>query len=393
MSNPTLELANLSSLLNTPNLSVLLVRVVIQGQIQVVATGPSSTDIVKVLLQPNSVQNLIDFAPVGWWNGSSSLTSAVQNGWLEVLTPPPEAVIPTGLTISTGPKFIVEPPGPGIGDMLVYNGNAWVLLPPGASGHVVTSNGPGFLPTYQPGGGGGSSGSIITVNCASSLLPGDIVYVSGVNTVAKATATGGNHAIGIIQNKPSATTAEVVLSGQTLPIFSFLTPGLPYYLSTTGTLTSAPPSGTGGTFIQKIGTAQSSDTLLLSISKPYTVQEIGTVVTITSDESTELNVFVVVGSYALSGVTFSSLNFATISSVTSLSLSGEIQLWDVGTMSQVALHTISSTSPTEQTTSLPIPVTPVIYEVRHRVTGGTSISDRVNTSWAGLRMSAMVPNI
>jgi hypothetical protein len=41
------------------------------------------------------------------------------------------------------------PAGSAIGDALVWNGVAWILLPAGPAGYVITSNGPGTLPTYQ----------------------------------------------------------------------------------------------------------------------------------------------------------------------------------------------------------------------------------------------------
>lgn len=384
MANPTRELAVLTSLLNTPNLSVLLVKVTIQGQVQIVATGPNPVDIVKVLLLPNTVQNIIDFAPVEWWQNSSSLHAAVQNGWIDVVTPVPLSQAPV---IGSGPKFIVDPPGAAIGDMLVYNGLGWDLLHPGPSGYVVTSNGAGIIPTYQPSGSGSGASEVVTLNCGPTVNIGDVVHVLMDNTVEKTTAGSGNYAVGVVQSKPSITTAEVVLSGQTPPIFSALTAGFTYYLGMAGDLVPNPPALLGA-FAQKIGTAQSSDTLLVSVSEPRMLKQESDNVAMVTDQSTELSAFTVIGSFTFEPGSYTAVDFVTTASVTSSALTGEIQLWNLMDIAQVALHTVTTTTPTRLITPLPLPSTTVIYEVRHRVLGGSVVNDRVNTTWAGLRLAS-----
>lgn len=153
MSTPTQELAQLTTLLNTPNLAVLPIKVVIQGQIQIEAVGPNPLDVVKVLLQPGSTNDLLQFAPQSWWHASTSLYSAVQNGWLTVVV----ELAPVDNTTATQQsyQYIIQPANAQTGDLLVFNGTEWTVLSAGATGLVLTSNGPGATPSYQPGGGGG----------------------------------------------------------------------------------------------------------------------------------------------------------------------------------------------------------------------------------------------
>jgi hypothetical protein len=205
MANPTIERAALTRLLNTPNLTVLVVNVVIQGQVQVEAIGPGALDRVKVLLLPDSSQNLLDFAPSSWWLNSKSLFSAVDNGFLVVVTETPvtgpQAVSRTG-------SYIPEPMNPQTGDMLVYTGIGWDKLPAGPSGYVITSNGSGSLPTYQPptGGGGGAVNSVTALTPLSSSGGTDpVISLSGV--VAAANGGTGISSPGAVGNVLTSTGA------------------------------------------------------------------------------------------------------------------------------------------------------------------------------------------
>jgi hypothetical protein len=149
MTNRDQELAELTVLLNTPNLGSLLVRVVISGEVQVKAEGPDFLDIINVTIPPNEVKDLLQFAPQDWWQESQSLLNAVSNGWIEVfindssiITITPSPIVPAPTTINA----------PIEGDLLVFTDGAWNRLPPGPDGNVITSNGPGISPTYQPNG-------------------------------------------------------------------------------------------------------------------------------------------------------------------------------------------------------------------------------------------------
>jgi hypothetical protein len=270
MANPAQEVANLIKLLNTPNLSALPVRVVIQGQIQVEAQGPTPIERVVVVLTPGVPQDILQFAPQSWWLSSQSLFSAARNAWLVVdtsqpLPPPPPAPPPP-------PQYIPQPPGAQIGDILVYNGSGWVLLNVGNAGEVITSNGPGFMPSYQPGGGGGGgTANIATYTCLASVAVGDVVYVSGSGTVSKASSSFSFPALGVVQAKPTATSADVVLSGQTLAVMVGLVAGSEYFTSSTpGALSSLPPTSPGST-VQRIGIAESPTQLVVQIGPAFTI--------------------------------------------------------------------------------------------------------------------------
>lgn len=109
MTTPTAELAELTLLLNTPGLSELLVYVAIPGQVQLEAEGSSYLDVVKVIINAGETRDILQDAPAEWWANSSSLTNAVANGWLQVVTepvpvtaplppPPPPPPVPTTTT-------------------------------------------------------------------------------------------------------------------------------------------------------------------------------------------------------------------------------------------------------------------------------------------------------
>lgn len=393
MANPTIERATLTRLLNTPNLTVLVVNVVIQGQIQIEASGPGALDRVKVLLLPGAPQNILDYAPSSWWLNSTSLFSAVDNGFLDVVT---ETPVTQSAAIPRTGRYIPEPMNPQLGDMLVYNGVGWDRLPAGPLGYVVTSNGPGIVPTYQPQTGGGAAGDDVTVtlNCLSSVGVGDIVCVQSANTVMPTTALGPRPAVGIVQEKPTPTTAVVVLSGRTKPIFTGLIPGTEYFLSTSGSLTATKPT-TVGSFIQLIGTAQNATTLLVNIDQSYDYTPSVTHVVkastaLSTDESTELSVYLLIGGTTLNGDDYDTVEFATTAAVTSTSLQGQILLWNLTDGVTVATHVYNDTAPTELYTTLSLPSGQKTYEVRHRVTGGTTTADRILTSWAGFRTTKTI---
>lgn len=168
MSNPVQELAELTYLLNTPELSAFQVRVIIQGQVQLEAQGPGHLDIVKVLLQPRVVYDLFEHAPKDWWHDSTSLRSAITNGWVEIVTPREDR---PSASATPKPPPVVPPPSTHIGEFLVYNGSTWVALSPGPAGTVLTSAGPAALPTYQPSSAGTTaSAPLITYTLTGQLI-------------------------------------------------------------------------------------------------------------------------------------------------------------------------------------------------------------------------------
>jgi hypothetical protein len=108
--------------------------------------------------------------------------------------------------------------------------------------------------------------------CPSTVIIGDAVYASGVNSVAGAagaqlaTATS----IGIVVAKPSPTSALVVYSGEVdvfgvgTPNSNILAPGQVYYLtiSQPGLITNL-PGGVPGQYQQRVGVAKNNTTLVV----------------------------------------------------------------------------------------------------------------------------------
>ncbi len=197
MTNRDQELAELTVLLNTPNLGSLLVRVVISGEVQIKAEGPDFLDVINVTLPPNEVKDLLQFAPQDWWQESQSLVNAVSNGWIEV-------VITDSSIITITPSPIVPAPttinAPIEGDLLVFTDGAWNRLPPGPDGNVITSNGPGISPTYQPNGVENivgispivvlTAGTLSTISLADSGATAGIYGSASETLVAEITSKG-----------------------------------------------------------------------------------------------------------------------------------------------------------------------------------------------------------
>jgi len=186
--NTTSELATLTRLLNTPGLLALPVRVTIQGELQLEVNGPGPLDRIKVLLEGGVVTDL--YAAVtdkggspSWLKNCTDLFEAVQNGWL-VLVNAQESGSQEAF-VQPQQTYIPNPQNPQVGDILVFNGANWIGLGVGPATHVLTSNGNGFLPSYQPQTGGGGSATPGGPNTA-------IQYKDGVNFAGSNRLTWNN---------------------------------------------------------------------------------------------------------------------------------------------------------------------------------------------------------
>jgi hypothetical protein len=107
-----------------------------------------------------------------------------------------------------------------------------------------------------------------------------------------------------------------------------------------------------------------------------------------TNESTDQATFQVIGSFELDATEHDSVQFSTVANVTDGALTGEIQLFNLTDAGAVITHTYPGTLTPASTVSavLSLPAGPRLYEVRHRVTGGTPPNDRIVTSWAGFKI-------
>lgn len=154
--------------------------------------------------------------------------------------------------VTAGPPGPVGPTGPPGADG--YNGNDGAQGPPG-----------------PPGSGGSGSGFGI-YSCPSSLVIGDVVYLSSPNSVdiADADNSSAQPLIGLVSNKISPTSAEIMYHGE-LDAFVGLVTGATYYLDINpGFITNNPPS-TLGSIIQRVGFAKNTTTLVVMIDRDYVV--------------------------------------------------------------------------------------------------------------------------
>lgn len=436
MANPTIERATLTRLLNTPGVGVVVVKVVIQGQVQVEAVGPGALDRVKVLLQPSSPQNIIDFAEASWWVNSTSLFSAVENGFITVVT---DASALDGPVIPLARSYIPEPLNPQTGDMLVYDGVGWGVIPAGPAGYVITSGGPGAIPAYQPA----SSGSVNSVTALTPLNStggaNPVISVTGV--IGAANGGTGLSSPGVLGNvltstgtgwassaPPSVSPGAPLNSVQYNSAGSFAGDAALTWdgsnlavdgavdRATAGTLTIGGSTATGvtigqaspftTTFLGDVGiqgnivairgqptsfpetnatgvlTNNGSGTLSWAASG---TQSVTSHLPLVLDASTDSAGFVAIGAFALTAGDYDQIDFVSLGVVTGALLTGIVQLWNLTDSVQVVAHSrVGVTSPSDITSaSLVLPAGKRIYEVRHRVTGGMAPADRVFTLWAG----------
>lgn len=112
-------------------------------------------------------------------------------------------------------------------------------------------------------------------------------------------------------------------------------------------------------------------------------------VQLASNETTDLNGPVLVGSFYMDASEYSDIKFLSISSISNSGLTGTINLYNLSDASTVINQSITSTTPTSQeSTSLTLPSGNKIYEVRISVSGGTSEADRIILNWAGFKLTA-----
>jgi hypothetical protein len=189
MATTSQDLARLLRLLNQPALTNLPAVNATSGEVQIIAVGPGPLDQIIIILEPARQYNLLEYAPQSWWQLSTSLVFAVEQGWIQIPDPNATTTTVPPVQLAGVVQYVVEPANPNIGDLLVWNGNAWVLLPPTTVGYALTSNGPLTVPSYQPTGGGGG-GSTITGQTTTGLADGDFGYASANNTWAKAQSDG-----------------------------------------------------------------------------------------------------------------------------------------------------------------------------------------------------------
>lgn len=127
------------------------------------------------------------------------------------------------------------------------------------------------MPTYTSSGrtlitvtNGVDSISLLNVSCDAGVNIGDFVYLdsSFVAQKTSASATGTCYGvIGVVDSKPTSTTANIINQGLTSSIFSGLSAGSQYRLATTsGAITSSAPTND-----VLVGKAYSATQLLVRI--------------------------------------------------------------------------------------------------------------------------------
>ncbi len=179
-------------LLNTPGITSIPVLSVVAGELTLEAQGPNVLDLVRYIFESGVSRNLLEIAPVEWWQTSESLEQAVIAGFIRVLDPNAEVAQVASPIVVAEEDFITVPPNSALGDLIVYNGSTFVTFPPGPLGFVVTSAGPGAAPSYQPVGGGAldPDKSVIDGQTTAGLISGEFGYISGNNTWGKAISDG-----------------------------------------------------------------------------------------------------------------------------------------------------------------------------------------------------------
>jgi len=107
-------------------------------------------------------------------------------------------------------------------------------------------------------------------DCPSTVLVGDVVYLSAANTIDKAVSDDVTKrpAIGFVKSKPTPTTALIQWGGE-LAVYSGLTPGATQYLSAVaGQITEVAPI-LPGNIVQKLGFARNATTLVIQVNRDF----------------------------------------------------------------------------------------------------------------------------
>lgn len=209
------DLARLTTLLNSPGVTNIPVRNLLSGELVITAQGPGTLDIIRITLDEAQTFNLLEAAPQSWWAASPDLEDAVRSNWLTVLDPNAGVFVPAPIVTPETVTFIPAPSSPSIGDLLYWNGIFWTLFAPGTAGYVLTSNGPGVLPSYQPGGGGGGGGdnNAVTGQTTTGLADGDFAYISGNNTWLKA-QSDGSRAQATLRGANAGVAGSMIVTGR-----------------------------------------------------------------------------------------------------------------------------------------------------------------------------------
>lgn len=137
---------------------------------------------------------------------------------------------------------------------------------------VLVPGPPGPAGPQGPPGSGSEKVQSVTgaFTVAASVDVGDLVYLTGDYSGDRAsyTATTTAPAVGVVQDKPTGTTATLVFSGL-LDGFSGLTPGDELFLGITGgIITSSSLPTSPGNVVQRVGVAVDATTILFSFAQP-----------------------------------------------------------------------------------------------------------------------------
>ena len=133
----------------------------------------------------------------------------------------------------------------------------------------------------EVGGAGGATSWVVPTgtgasftfdaDCPSGAAVGDAVYVTGVKVggvtqvaTADITSYSAMPALGVIVSKPTTVTCLVQYAGE-VAVYSGLTPGRVYMLDQNGEPTAALPTVGSDHYVQRIGIATSTDSMLLSL--------------------------------------------------------------------------------------------------------------------------------
>jgi hypothetical protein len=102
--NPAIERAQLFAFLKADNPTTLPVFNETTGELQLVATGPNPMDRVTVRLKAKRQAELLNFAPIEWWQTAAStngLIDAINNRWISV---PPASSVPQAPVLPAAPE-------------------------------------------------------------------------------------------------------------------------------------------------------------------------------------------------------------------------------------------------------------------------------------------------
>lgn len=118
--------------------------------------------------------------------------------------------------------------------------------------------------------------------------------------------------------------------------------------------------------------------------------------TLATNESTDQSSYESIGAFVITPSDYQYLGhtvtllFRVVANITTSGLNGTVVLYNITTSTIDATIPITSTTAANHTQGFTAPVASTLYEVRYKVTGGSTSADRIALAWAGVQIDRVL---